>query len=115
MTSMIEDGFYRAVCGETTLGEVLSLVKTLQFPRVRRDAEEVERLLVGEMSDEEMENAVYGGYDNSSPEIDEETHNRALRLLRLLDHQGSGRRSDEEVKGLLVEVEDLLANLNKKQ
>ena len=67
---MIEDGFYRAICGETTLGEVLSLVKTLQFPKIKRTAEEVERLLVGEMSDTEIENAVYGGYDG----IDDTEH-----------------------------------------
>lgn len=68
---MVEDGFYRAICGETTLGEVLRLVKTLQFPKVKRNMEEIERLLVGEMSETEIENAVYGEYNDTIENLSE--------------------------------------------
>lgn len=59
MTNMVEDGFYRALCGETTLSEVLRLVKTLTFPKVKRDIYEIEKLLAGSLTEDEMENAVY--------------------------------------------------------
>lgn len=71
MTNMVEDGFYRALCGETTLGEVLRLVKTLQFPKVKRTVDEIERLLVGELSETEIENAVYGEYNDSLEKLSE--------------------------------------------
>jgi hypothetical protein len=60
MTSMIEDGFFRALSGETTLGEVLRVVKTLQFPKDKRTVEELAHLLRGNLTSEEIENSVYG-------------------------------------------------------
>lgn len=60
MTSMIEDGFYRVLAGDTTMSEVLRVVKTLQFPKVKRTVEEIGHLLCGNMTTEELENSVYG-------------------------------------------------------
>ncbi|MEW6115974.1 MAG: ATPase, T2SS/T4P/T4SS family [Nitrospirota bacterium] len=59
MTSMIEDGAFKALQGMTTLEEVIRVAKTLENPEDRRTMEEISHLLEGELTREELLLAVY--------------------------------------------------------
>lgn len=72
MTSMAEDGFCRVIEWETTLEEVLKVVRTNQLPKQKRTMEEIQRLLYWEMNQEEIENAVYGESMDEKPDINEQ-------------------------------------------
>lgn len=60
MTSMAEDGICRALSWETTIEEVLRITRTNQFPAQKRKVEEIQYLLHWDMSQQEIEDAVYG-------------------------------------------------------
>lgn len=72
MTSMAEDWFCRVIEWETTLEEVLKVVRTNQFPKQKRTMEEIQRLLYWEMSQQEIENAVYGESMDEKSDINEQ-------------------------------------------
>lgn len=59
MTSMLEDGFFKAAHGITTLEEVNRVAKTFGMPQIRRSYYEIEHLLVGDLTRDEIIRSVY--------------------------------------------------------
>lgn len=108
MTSMTEDGFSRIISGETTVEEVLRVVKTLQFPKQKRTVEEIQYLLNGPMTQQEVEDAIYGTTAFETPDINQQIVNVLKEDTKILQ------------EGVLVETglsenQKLLLDLVQKQ
>ncbi|MCI4626273.1 MAG: Flp pilus assembly complex ATPase component TadA [Candidatus Magnetoovum sp. WYHC-5] len=59
MTSMMEDGFLKVVKELTTAEEVERVAKTFTKPKLRRTYDEIEHLLEGELTNDEINKAVF--------------------------------------------------------
>ncbi|MDD2487160.1 MAG: ATPase, T2SS/T4P/T4SS family [Candidatus Gracilibacteria bacterium] len=66
MTSMVEDGFLKAIDYTTTLEEVLRVSRSLQAPKRKRKLEEIRRILEGDLSKDEIIRAIYSGGEDDS-------------------------------------------------
>jgi len=104
MTSMTEDGFCRIISGDTTVEEVLRVVKTLQFPKQKRTVEEIQYLLNGPMSQQEIEDAIYGVSSFEAPDINRQLANVLEEDVKILQEGVAVGEVISKNEALLVDL-----------
>lgn len=101
---MTEDGFCRIISGDTTVEEVLRVVKTLQFPKQKRTVEEIQYLLNGPMSQQEIEDAIYGVSSFEAPDINRQLVNVLEKDTKILQEGVVVGESISENQTLLIDL-----------
>lgn len=86
----------------------MRVVKTLQFPKQKRTVEEIQYLLNGPMSQEEVEDAIYGTSGFEAPNINQQ-------LVSVLEEDTKILHEGAAIGEVISENEALLIDLVQKQ